>query len=181
MNLLHLIAQLGIVELLPKVMAVGGFDANALDGYGFNALHYAVSHGHADFVRELLKLPGIDIFVHHTSGRPDDPTENTPLFLGIIYGHLSVVTQLFEMDPKSNLFVDNNQGTTLHVACQWAKSDICIYLMEKKVDRRSLDGDGKRAHEICGGTTAGELSWMIRNWRDPNAKKDGEGGCCEVA
>jgi ankyrin repeat protein len=181
MNLLHLISQLGIVELLPKLIAAGGFDPNALDGYGFNALHYAVAHGHTPFVAELLKLPGIDIFVHHTSGRPDDPTENTPMFLGIIYGHLAEVKMLFDRDDKSKLFVDNNQGTTLHVASQWARSDVCFFLLEKKVDRRSLDGDGKRAHELCGGSTAGYLSYMIKTFKDPNAKADGGGGCCEVA
>jgi ankyrin repeat protein len=51
----------GNLEILKLLLSHPGVDFGARDTFGYNALHYAALYGHLLMVKELLKVPRLNV------------------------------------------------------------------------------------------------------------------------
>jgi ankyrin repeat protein len=177
MNLFHFACVHGVAEAIPDLAQYGDIPVNQLDQYGWAPIHYAVAHGHAACVKELLKVQGFELKLQTN----DRDNRLSAMFLGIHFGSLDAVKNVFEADPTQAEDLDPNQGTALHVSAKAGQLELVKYFLDRKIPRVSLDADGKKAVNVASGTRKEIIRKVITEWQDPDAKNKNDRGCCSIA
>merc|ERR1712130_5418 len=130
-----------VVTKLGRMPALRGF--NDQGSSGKTPLSLATYYGHLSTVRELLKLPGINVNAADKDGR-------TPLHWAAEKGNFDVMAALTAV-PGINLALKNEYGDTpLHVAAEKGNSDVMALLISAPGANLSLTNeDGKTAEQLA--------------------------------
>lgn len=128
-------SRLGHLEtaltLLEKPYAV---NINHADRHGLTALGYAADRPHPEIVKELLKIPDIDIEARDNAG-------NTPLLLAARKGATQTAKILIDHNADINAH-NRRDSTALHLASLRGKDGLVKLLLEYQVPVSQEDQDG---------------------------------------
>ncbi len=114
-----------------------GADPNERDQGNRTPLHWAAQEGFLDIVRCLIKFGAQLNLV--------DDLGFTPLAVAAGEGHDAIVRALVTAGASPNVKIHANEnGTALHLACSWGRTDVVRALVELAgADLNARDGTGK--------------------------------------
>jgi ankyrin repeat protein len=99
---LHVVAEMGLVELCKLLCLQPGVNKNALNSQGLTPLALAVIQGRLSVIKHLLQEPGIDI---------NKGDKGTPLMAACIRGNAQVV-ELLLSHSQCDINLKSSQGET---------------------------------------------------------------------
>ncbi|OQR86181.1 hypothetical protein ACHHYP_10857 [Achlya hypogyna] len=128
---LRTVAGRGLLPRL-KELVHGGCDANAKDGAGWTALHYAAEHGVLKAVNVLVDAsPKLEIDARDVAGW-------TPLMCAAANGHITVISRLLELGADVN--IKSTEGrTALHWAASRGMEGAVSFLLLGGADKDTTD------------------------------------------
>ena len=138
-SLLVFHAELGDLSQVEDLLSEGA-DVNGVDEYGWTALMKASNEGHADVVRALVGVDGIDVNAVSKVGRA------TALMRASAMGHADVVKVLVEV-AGIDVNARNKDGrTALMSACAMGDSEVVNALLETPgIDVNATSREGETA------------------------------------
>jgi len=146
---LHVVAFLGIAEIVAAVLDMKEWDVNATDGTGNTALTWAAARGHGGVVKILLERKGVN------PDEPDTKYGRTPLWRAAEKRHSGVVKMLLERKDVNPNKPDTFYGKTpLSWAARYGHEGIVKILLERK------DANPNQPDTESGRTP---LSWAVMN------------------
>ena len=124
---LHVLAFLGIAEILPAALDMKKWNVNERDCTGNSAIMWAVRRGHEEVVKVLLKQKGIYLNLG------DSGYGRTLLIWAIIGGRQKVVKILLEQGDVDPNRADTEYGRTpLSWAAESGHKEIVLVLLERE-------------------------------------------------
>jgi len=134
---LHCASFFGIVDIVARLLEVGGYDINQEDCVGYTPLLWGARNGHDGVVEILLKRDDVD---------PDMPDEldRTPLYWAVRNGHERMVRMLLELDAVNPNELDMFGQTALSCAALNGHEGVVKMLLGRDdVDPDEPDGCGQ--------------------------------------
>ncbi|EGR29479.1 protein kinase domain protein [Ichthyophthirius multifiliis] len=125
---------------------------NQLGRQGWNPLHYAVSYQHIKIVKELIDR----------GASPNIPNNQgwTSLQFAVHRNNINILKILLDSKDLDLNYV-TQQGTTLHIACQFGRTQCLQLLLEKKPDITIKNAENKTCFESCNNE---ECKQILKNY-----------------
>ena len=129
-------AKLGDTALVRNLLKQGASPAEVDEGK-WTPLHWAAQEGFLEIVRSLLQ-----------GGAPVDAADElgfTPLAVAAGEGNDSIVRELLSAGAHANIKISScENGSALHLACSWARTQVVVLLVENSdADVNLKDATGK--------------------------------------
>lgn len=138
---LHIAADSGHYEAV-MILLENEADVNAIDRYGYYAIHLASIKGYVPIVEALLDYnTPIDVYIEDTSGSDDwsdsindwNIEGDTSLHIAVQEDHVELAKMLIRRGASINTF-NYNRRTPLHLAVQNQSYDMMRLLLEHGAD-----------------------------------------------
>ena len=146
---------------------------NAIDRYGFTALHIACQSGNIEAVESLLDHEDIDVNVKDGNG-------DTPLHEACFHGHNKIVRALLDKMKWNGKPINtkNNTGLTpFHIACRENQYKIVELLLEA-CPKLVNEGDSDNAiplHYACQNDSVNMVTLLLNKCNGYNVPKTSDG------
>ena len=163
-DLMHIAAMEGRVDVMNWLLTQGKGDVNAEDSCGMTPMSYAAMSGQLEAMK-WLKDQGADI---NAKGRADA----TPMLFASMGGHVEVMDWLQQQDQEISLYNGNIDGCTpIFIAAMNEQIETMKTLVERGVGIDSRNDDEQTPLFIA--AMFGKIKsmeWLIENGADINAK-----------
>lgn len=166
MTPLHVIAKLGISDLIPQFTVIG---INKVDDIGYTPLHYAVDYEKIDCIQTILKVEGVNAYVADNKGR-------MPIHIAATKVGTDILKRILEQDEGLINLPDLNGRTPLHWCVIADKPWALITLLHRKAITNVKDVFGKVPADYAVGCYRNELFFGLtrRIKKIPKPKEEKE-------
>lgn len=141
---LHYAATNGHIDVAKTLLAVPTIDANIAANEGVTPLMCAASDGHTEMVKLLLDVPNVRSNIN-TIGALGE----TALHKAVFSNHEDTVEFLLSMQGINVNAANDPGGTALHDAAQKGRLELAELLLEKHINTRHVDGQGRTAADVA--------------------------------